>query len=106
MISVPVPIDVHIIGATGSDTFARATPLRVAQVIALAICESLGSRAPADKRARTLQATIDGLRAGHFVLEIDGRIFRAPDEIVVCAGTATLRFFAATSPKFRALPTT
>ena len=37
---------------------------------------------------------LDGLAAGSFIVHIDGRAYTHPDDIAVCSGTATLRFFA------------
>lgn len=82
-----------MIGATGSGAFALATPLRVGHLVGLAIREALGARAPEDKRQRTLRTTIAGLRAGRFVVDVDGRLFRDPDDVVVCKDSVTLRFF-------------
>lgn len=93
MIRVPIPIDIGTIAATGSDAFALATPLRVEALIGLAVNEALGPRAPQDKRERTLRATLSGFLAGKFRVHIDGRFFDRLDDTVVCAGTATLRFF-------------
>jgi hypothetical protein len=103
VIRVPIPIDVGTIAATASCAFALATPLRVDRLLALAIAQALGARAPADKRARGISTTLAGFAAGKFVVDVDGRIFRRPDEVVVCAGTATLRFFS-TEPQRRSLP--
>lgn len=93
MIRVRIPIDIGMISATGSAVFALATPLRVEALVRLAVDEALGPRAPKDKRERTLRTTLAGLRKGTFILDIDGRLFNGLDEIVVCAETATLRFF-------------
>jgi hypothetical protein len=93
VIRVAIPIDVGMIGATGSGAFALATPLRVGDLVSLAIHEALGTRAPEDKRQRTLRTTLAGLAAGRFVVDVDGRLFRNPDDIVVCAGSVALRFF-------------
>jgi hypothetical protein len=103
VIRVTIPIDIGIIGATGSEVFARATPMRIDQLIVLAVHEALGMRAPQDKRERALQATLGGFTAGHFILDVDGRLFTNPNQIVVCTESVTLRFFATESGK-RALP--
>ena len=58
-----------------------------------AVHEALGPRAPQDKRDRAVRSTLAGLRDGSFIVEIDGKRYADPDEIVVCSGTATLRFF-------------
>jgi hypothetical protein len=93
MIRVPIPIDVGMVASTGSGSFALATPLRVDALIVLAINEALGPRAPQDKRDRTMRATFKGLADGKFRVAIDGRFFDRIDDVVMCAGTATLRFF-------------
>ncbi len=54
---------------------------------------SLGSRAPQDKREREVRRTLDGLHAGKFVVEIDGRVYSNAHDVVVCAGVIALRFF-------------
>lgn len=91
---MPIPIDVGTIAATASCTFALATPLRVDRLLVLAVREALGARAPADKRRRGIDAALTGFAAGEFVVEVDGRIFKRPDAVVVCSGVATLRFFS------------
>jgi hypothetical protein len=83
-----------MVTATMSPVFSFATPLRVSDLLALAIIQALGPRAPRDKRERGLRTTLAGLRAGEFVVDIDGRIFRDPSEVVVCSGSAILRFFS------------
>lgn len=103
MIRVPIPIDVGTIAATASCAFALATPIRVDRLVALAVTEAMGSRAPADKRARGVSATLAGFAAGEFVVDVDGRVFSRPDDVAVCAGTATLRFFS-TERGRRSLP--
>lgn len=77
-----------------SPAFRFATPLRVGELLALAVIEALGPRAPQDKRERGLRSTLASLEAGDFVVDIDGRLFRDPDDVVVCAGSATLRFYS------------
>lgn len=94
MLRVAVPIDVSAVARTASAAFALATPLRVGDLLAAAILEALGPRAPQDKRDRVLRSTIAGMRAGTFVVEIDGRDYSDPDDVAVCSGTATLRFFS------------
>lgn len=93
MLTVAVPIDVSAVSRTASAAFALATPLRVGDLLATAVVEALGPRAPQDKRERVVRSTLDGLLAGTYVVEVDGRIYTDPDDVVVCAGTATLRFF-------------
>jgi hypothetical protein len=94
VIRVAIPIDVRTIASTACSAFALVTPLRVEQLLRLAVYEVLGTRAPQDKRERGIRATLDGLRDGSFVIDVDGKIFDCLDDVVVCAGTATLRFFS------------
>jgi hypothetical protein len=93
MLRVAVPIDVNAVARTASAAFALATPLRVGDLLAAAILEALGPRAPQDKRERELRSTLEGLSCGRFVIEIDGRIYEDPDDVAVCSGVATLRFY-------------
>jgi hypothetical protein len=94
VIRVAIPIDVGTIAATANSAFALATPIRVDRLIALAVIAAGGARAPQEKRERTVRATLEGFRAGRFVVDVDGRLFDRPETVVVCAGTATLRFFS------------
>ena len=94
MLRVAVPIDVSAVARTASAAFALATPLRVGDLLAAAIRKALGPRAPQDKHDRVLRSTLAGMRAGTFVVEIDGRQYSDPDDVAVCSGTATLRFFS------------
>lgn len=93
MLRVAVPIDVSAVSRTASAAFALATPLRVGELVSAAIVEALGPRAPQDKRERVVRSTLAGLAAGDYVVEVDGRVYRDPDDVAVCSGTATLRFF-------------
>lgn len=93
MIRVRVPLDLHAVTANGSGAFALATPLRVRDLILLAVREVLGSRAPHDKIVRNLRTTLAGLRAGRFTVDIDGREFADAEDVVVCGGVADIRFF-------------
>lgn len=93
MLRVAVPIDVTAVSRTASAAFALATPLRVADLLTAAVIEALGPRAPQDKRERVVRTTLDGLGAGRFVVEIDGRVYDHPEDVAVCSGTAELRFF-------------
>ncbi|HEY0615385.1 MAG TPA: hypothetical protein VGC96_12115 [Candidatus Elarobacter sp.] len=93
MLRVAVPIDVTAVARTASAAFALATPLRVGDLVASAVIEALGPRAPQDKRERVVRSTLDGLRSGRYVVDVDGRSYTDPDDVVVCSGTATLRFF-------------
>jgi hypothetical protein len=93
MLRVAVPIDVSAVSSTASTAFALATPLRVGDLLRTAVVEALGPRAPQDKRERVVRSTLDGLRSGRFVVEIDGRVYDDSDDVAVCSGTVTLRFF-------------
>ena len=94
MIHIAVPIDVGTIARTGSSAFALATPLRIDELLVAAVTIALGERAPQDKRERSIRATLEGLREGRFVIDIDGRTFERPDDVVVATGNVGLRFFA------------
>ena len=93
MLRIAIPIDVSAVADSCSAAFALATPLRVGDLLAAAVVDALGRRAPQDKRDRMIRSTLDGLTGGRYVLEIDGRIYTHPDDVAVCSGTATLRFF-------------
>lgn len=93
MIRVRVPLDIHAVACSGSGAFALATPLRVRDLLSLAVREALGTRAPADKCTRNLRTTLLGLSAGRFTVEIDGRAYDDADSVVVCAQTVDVRFF-------------
>lgn len=67
--------------------------MRIERVVELAVKEAQGLRAPADKVERSITATLAGLYAGHFTVDVDGRTFEDPFAVVVCAGSATVRFF-------------
>lgn len=99
MIVVSVPIDVNAVAINASTAFALATPLRVAEMVVSAVIASLGPRAPHDKRERVIRRTLEGLRSGAFLVEIDGRTYASGDDVVVCSGQATLRFFARPYPR-------
>ena len=94
MFRVAVPIDVSAVSSTASTAFALATPLRVGDLLAVAVIDALGPRAPQDKRERVVRSTLAGLRSGSYVVEIDGRLYTDPDDVAVCSGTVALRFFA------------
>ncbi len=94
MIRVAIPIDIGTVAATSCSAFALATPLRVDELLKLAVYEALGTRAPQDKRERGVRTTLAGLTAGEFVIDVDGRRYARPEDVVVCAHTAALRFFA------------
>jgi hypothetical protein len=93
VIRVKVPLDLHAVAADGSGAFALATPLRVRELLALAVREAIGTRAPDDKFARSIRGTLAGLAAGDFVVHIDGRAFADAEAVVLCEGTADVRFF-------------
>lgn len=93
MLRVVVPIDVTAVSRTASTAFALVTPLRVGDLLASAVAEALGPRAPQDKRERVVRSTLASLAAGTYVVEVDGRVYTDPEDVVVCSGTATLRFF-------------
>jgi hypothetical protein len=103
VIQVAVPIDVGTIAKTGSGAFALATPMRVDELLVHAVHIALGERAPHDKRDRGIRATLAGLAAGRFVVDVDGRLFDRPDAVVVASGMVTLRFFS-TEPQWRRVP--
>lgn len=94
MIRVRVPLDLHAVASGGSMAFALITPLRVRELLALAVRDVIGARAPCDKFARSLHRTLTGLASGDFTLVIDGRTFSDPDTVVVCGRIADVRFFS------------
>lgn len=67
--------------------------MRIEQLVALAVREAQGVRAPADKVARSIAATLRSLYAGAFTVDVNGRTFSNPSEVVVCQGSADVRFF-------------
>lgn len=93
MIRVRVPLDLHAVATDGSAAFALATPLRVRDLLALAVREAVGRRAPHDKFLRSVGRTLAGLAAGDFTVAIDGRRFNDADAVVVCDGIVDVRFF-------------
>jgi hypothetical protein len=93
VIRVRVPLDLHAVAADGSAAFAFATPLRVRELIAMAVREAIGMRAPHDKFLRSIARTLAGLAQGDFTVDINGRRFADPEAVVVCAGTVDVRFF-------------
>ena len=88
-----MPLDLHAVTADGCAAFALATPMRVRELLALAVREALGERAPHDKYQRSMRRTLAGLEAGDFTVDINGRLFSDSNAVVVCEGTATVRFF-------------
>lgn len=93
MIRVRVPLDLHAVACSGSGAFALATPVRVQDVVSLAVREAIGARAPQDTFARSLRATLAGLSTGRFTIDINGRLFHDADDVVVCGETVDVRFF-------------
>jgi hypothetical protein len=93
MIRVRIPLDVHAVAVGGSAAFALATPMRIRDLLRFAVREAIGSRAPSDKFSRSVHRTLAGLAAGDFTIEIDGRSFTDPDMVILCEGTADVRFF-------------
>lgn len=101
VIRVRVPLDLHAVAANGSAAFALATPLRVATVVAMAVKEAIGERAPYDAFQRNLRTTLAGLADGRYRVAINGRIFRTGEAVVVCAGIANVAFFLTALPVVR-----
>jgi hypothetical protein len=93
VIRVRVPLDLHAVSIAGSAAFAIATPLRVRELLALAVREAIGARAPSDKFHRSLSRMMTGLASGDFTVDIDGRTFTSAETVVVCERTALVRFF-------------
>jgi hypothetical protein len=93
MIRVRVPLDLHAVTCSGSGAFALATPLRVRDLLSLAVREVIGARAPQDKFARSMRTTLLGLSSGRFTVAIDGREFSGADDVVVCGEVASVRFY-------------
>jgi hypothetical protein len=93
VIRVRVPIDLHAVASNGSAAFALATPLRVRDLLALAVRAAIGARAPHDKFSRSMHRTLAGMAAGDFTVDIDGRTYGDAETVLVCEGTAAVRFF-------------
>ena len=93
MISVRVPLDIHAVACSGSGAFALATPLRVRDLLSLAVRQVIGARAPQDKFARSLRTTLLGLSSGRFTVAIDGREFTDAEDVVVCGQVVSVSFF-------------
>ncbi len=93
MIRVKVPLDLHAVALGGSGAFALATPLRVRDLLGFAVREAIGTRAPRDKFSRSVHRTLAGLAAGDFTIDVNGRTFADADAVVVCEGTAVIRFY-------------
>lgn len=88
-----MPLDLHAVAAGGSTAFALATPMRICDLLALAVREVIGPRAPADKFSRSMRRTLDGLDSGAYTLDINGRTFTDAKAVVVCEGAVDVRFF-------------
>ncbi len=101
MVHVAVPIDTELINTAQNRVFALATPMRVGELIRLAVIQALGKHAPEDKRERVFRTTLEGLETGRFSLDIDGRHYDNPESYVVCSGSVALRFFARNPQRFR-----
>jgi len=93
VIRIRVPLDLHAVAADGSAAFALATPLRVRELLAMAVREAIGALAPADKFHRSVRGTLAGFERGDFDVTVDGRAVRDADVVVVCQGCADVRFF-------------
>jgi hypothetical protein len=93
VIRVRVPLDLHAVALSGSAAFALVTPLRVRDLLALAVREAIGARAPQDKFFRSMHRTLAGVAAGDFTVDINGRSYGDVETVVVCEGTADVRFF-------------
>lgn len=100
MLHVHVPIDIGTATTSQNLVFALATPMRVRDLLELAVVQALGKRAPAERRERHLETTLTGLALRKFSVDIDGRIFDDPEACVVCSGTVAMRFFASSSNRF------
>jgi hypothetical protein len=92
VIRVKVPLDLHAV-ATGSAAFALATPLRVRELLSLAVRDAIGMRAPRDMFARNLRRTLAGFERGTFTLTVNGRVLDDAETVIVCEGVAEVRFF-------------
>ena len=82
-----------VVASTACTAFALATPLRIEELVALAVREAQGAKAPLDKIKRCIGATLSGLRSGSFLVDVDGRMFGDPRAVVMCERWANVRFF-------------
>lgn len=96
MVRVNVPLDLSVLANTACTAFALATPLRIDELVALAVREAQGGRAPLDKINRNIRATLSGLYSGSFLVDVDGRTFKDPRAVVMCERWADVRFFLCT----------
>lgn len=95
VIRVQVPLDLHSIACSGSAAFALATPVRIRELVALAVRQAIGARAPLDKFHRSVRTTLAGIAAGRFSVWVDGRCFDDVDDVIVCERVADVRFYVA-----------
>ncbi len=93
VIHVRVPLDLHAIADGDASAFALATPLSLVQILALAVRQSIGERAPRDLFERNFERTLAALDSGEITVTVDGRECRRLDEVVVCETNASVRFF-------------
>jgi hypothetical protein len=93
VIRIRVPLDLHAVATDGATAFALATPLRVRELLAMAVREAIGALAPHDKFLRSVRRTMTGFERGDFSVTVDGREVRDPDDVLVCEGCADVRFF-------------
>jgi len=93
VIRIRVPLDLHAVATDGATAFALATPLRVRELLAMAVREAIGALAPPDKFHRSVRRTLAGFERGDFEVTVDGRAVRDADVVVVCEGCADVRFF-------------
>ena len=96
VVRVNVPLDLSVVRSTACAAFAFATPMRIEEIIALAVREAQGARAPVDKIRRCIRTTLAGFYAGNFFVDVDGRAFRDPHTVVMCERWANVRFFLRT----------
>ena len=96
VVRVNVPLDLSVVRSTACAAFALATPMRIEEIVALAVREAQGARAPVDKIKRCIRTTLAGFYAGNFVVDVDGRAFRDPRTVVMCERWANVRFFLRT----------
>lgn len=93
MLRIQVPIDIGTVATSQSAVFALVTPMRVRDLLALAVLQALGKRAPAAARERNLASILAGLASRRYALKVDGRLYDDPESCVACSDTVTLRFF-------------
>ena len=96
VVRVNVPLDLSVVRSTACAAFALATPMRIEEIVALAVREAQGARAPVDKIKRCIRTTLAGFYAGNFAVDVDGRAFCDPRAVVMCERWANVRFFLRT----------